>query len=426
MRAVFWFRNDLRLHDNEALLQASRAHELTCIYVVNHQWIKPTNWGCTRMAYHKYFFLYQGLVELQQRINSIGGKLLVKFGDPVEEIKELCTKVKATHIFYQEAAGFEEENQVKQLLAFTPHLIHNSFEGQTLVHKQQLPFLVMEIPKIFTEFRKQVEQKVSILPVVSEVKRLPASPILEESKVPEPHELNLFRPSHQNYGNLTFTGGEKAGLARLYDYTWKTQHLKNYKETRNGLLGMNYSSKFSPWLAWGFLSPRKVYWEVKQFESEVVKNASTYWLVFELLWRDFFNFTISKHGNKPFLKGGLRQVSHSSKFNFHVFKQWVDGKTGEPFIDANMKELRATGFMSNRGRQNVASYLVHNLKQDWRAGATYFEEQLIDYDVSSNWGNWNYVAGVGNDPRENRVFNPKVQSARYDPQDNYIKTWLGN
>jgi deoxyribodipyrimidine photo-lyase len=106
------------------------------------------------------------------------------------------------------------------------------------------------------------------------------------------------------------------------------------------------------------------------------------------------------------------------------FEKWKNGNTGIDFVDANMIELKLTGFMSNRGRQNVASYLCHNLKLDWRYGAAYFEEQLIDYDVCSNWGNWMYVAGVGNDPRENRVFNMEKQAAMYDHDQSYRNLWL--
>ncbi|MCS7074883.1 MAG: cryptochrome DASH, partial [Bacteroidia bacterium] len=109
---------------------------------------------------------------------------------------------------------------------------------------------------------------------------------------------------------------------------------------------------------------------------------------------------------------------------WEVFERWKNAQTGEPWIDANMEELRKTGFLSNRGRQNVASYLVNDLRQPWQWGAEYFEAMLIDYDVCSNWGNWNYIAGVGNDPREDRYFNPKTQAQRYDPDGTFIKLWL--
>jgi deoxyribodipyrimidine photo-lyase len=144
-----------------------------------------------------------------------------------------------------------------------------------------------------------------------------------------------------------------------------------------------------------------------------------------LLWRDFFRLMAKKHGNKIYWKGGLRgQPNPKLRNDRQLLKAWVDGRTGIPLIDANMREVKLTGFMSNRGRQNVASYLVHDLKVNWQMGAEYFESILIDYDVASNWCNWNYVAGVGNDPREDRYFNPVTQAKRYDPNGEYVRHWL--
>jgi len=112
------------------------------------------------------------------------------------------------------------------------------------------------------------------------------------------------------------------------------------------------------------------------------------------------------------------------KEDFHLLNLWIEGRTGVPLIDANMRELSATGFMSNRGRQNVASFLVKDLKVNWQMGAEYFESLLIDYDPCSNWGNWNYIAGVGSDPRESRYFNILSQARKYDPEGKYIRQWL--
>ncbi|NVJ46896.1 MAG: hypothetical protein HWE07_07200 [Cytophagia bacterium] len=141
--------------------------------------------------------------------------------------------------------------------------------------------------------------------------------------------------------------------------------MANYKQTRNGLIGGDYSSKFSPWLAHGCLSPRQIYWQIKKFEKYVRKNSSTYWLVFELLWRDYFHFVANKYGSKIYQRRGILgedKIEWGSEKLFHL---WRDGKTGEPFVDANMREMNATGFLSNRGRQNVASYLMHQMKIDW-------------------------------------------------------------
>ena len=184
------------------------------------------------------------------------------------------------------------------------------------------------------------------------------------------------------------------------------------------------SSKFSPWLALGCISPRYIYEQVKKYECDRLGNDSTYWLVFELLWRDYFRFVAKKHGDKLFYRTGLRGMDIPWKQDWKRFELWTTGNTGFPLVDANMRELSLTGFMSNRGRQNVASFLTKNLGIDWRMGAEWFESLLIDYDPCSNWGNWNYTAGVGNDARGFRFFNINKQSQDYDPQGTYIKHWL--
>jgi deoxyribodipyrimidine photo-lyase len=132
-----------------------------------------------------------------------------------------------------------------------------------------------------------------------------------------------------------------------------------------------------------------------------------------------------KYGNKFFQKAGFKGVAPDEGENQdEFFKLWKNAETGIPFIDANMRELNSTGFMSNRGRQNVASFLVKDLKVNWMWGAAYFEEKLIDYCPANNWGNWAYIAGVGNDPREYRHFNVLKQAMDYDPQGDYIRLWI--
>ncbi|NBP70539.1 MAG: cryptochrome DASH, partial [Cytophagia bacterium] len=149
-------------------------------------------------------------------------------------------------------------------------------------------------------------------------------------------------------------------------------------------------------------------------------------LIFELLWRDYFRFAAKKYGVKIFQRKGLRNKPVSATNNVELFEKWRAGETGIDFIDANMKELLHTGFISNRGRQNVASYLAKDYKVNWTWGAAWFESQLIDYDVASNWLNWAYIAGVGNDPREDRYFNTESQVRKYDPKGEYTRYWLSD
>ena len=204
-------------------------------------------------------------------------------------------------------------------------------------------------------------------------------------------------------------------------YCSSKQLLGRYKKTRNGLLGRDFSSKLSPYLATGSLSPRTIWHAVTRFENNVTSNESTYWLKFEVLWREYFRWWTRNQG------AALYQYERSgpppSNRPEH-FEAWCNGETGVPFIDANMKELVATGFMSNRGRQNVASYLVRELDVDWRWGAAFFEQHLVDYDVASNWGNWASVAGVGPFQSKDRGFNILLQATRYDKAGHFVRHWL--
>ena len=145
----------------------------------------------------------------------------------------------------------------------------------------------------------------------------------------------------------------------------------------------DYSSKFSSWLANGSLSARYILNKLKEYENKIEKNESTYWLFFELLWRDFFKYVSMQHRNKFFSKDGIYGDGKVWSTENSKIQSWINGETKESFVNANMKELAYTGFMSNRGRQNVANYLTKQLKVDWRIGAEYFEALLIDYDVHS-------------------------------------------
>ncbi|NEQ55585.1 MAG: DASH family cryptochrome, partial [Leptolyngbya sp. SIO3F4] len=296
--------------------------------------------------------------------------------------------------------------------------------GTTLYHPDDLPFEISHLPKVFTSFRKKVEKSSSVYAAFAAPKQLPPLPKIERGELPTLDTLGLDQKTPDPRGVLGFNGGETEALKRLKHYFWDADKLRVYKQTRNGMLGADYSSKFSPWLALGCLSPRRIYEEVGSYETDRVRNESTYWLIFELLWRDYFRFICAKHRDTVFYPSGLRGLQVAWKEDWQRFEQWTIGETGYPLIDANMRELAATGFMSNRGRQNVASFLTKNLGIDWRMGAEWFESLLIDYDVCSNWGNWNYTAGIGNDARGFRYFNIPKQSKDYDPDGNYVKHWL--
>ena len=426
-RIIIWYRNDLRLHDHEPIsLAVERKALVIPVYCFDDRQFGTTSFGFPKTGAFRAQFLLESVADLRNSLQNLGSNLIVRQGLPEEIIPSIAKEHNVSAVYFHREVTSEElavEKALKKALSQIGVKV-NSFWGTTLYHPEDLPFGIPQIPELFTNFRKQVEKKSTVEPTFSTPKNLPQLPEIEVGKLPDLQDLGLEKPVDDRRAVLKFKGGETAALARLESYFWKKDCLKNYKQTRNGMLGANYSSKFSPWLALGCISPRFIYEQVQKYETERVKNDSTYWLVFELLWRDFFRFICAKHGNKIFRKSGLQGVKISWKEDWQRFTLWQEGKTGFPLVDANMRELAATGFMSNRGRQNVASFLTKNLGINWQMGAEWFESLLIDYDVCSNWGNWNYTAGVGNDARGFRYFNIPKQSRDYDPKGEYVRHWL--
>ncbi|MCA1750179.1 MAG: DASH family cryptochrome [Cryomorphaceae bacterium] len=425
--ALVWFRNDLRTADHEALYRATENFDRVLpVYCIDENHLKESWLGIQKMGAKRMQFILESLDDLHKNLAKQGGGLLVVRGAPADVLPELCAEYGAEAVYAHKEATREErdeEEAVKKALDGRAEV--KFYWGTTLTHINDLPFPHTELPDVFTAFRKKAEKQ-------SEVRALfpaPESVHLPEGnrelgELPSLSDLGLGTEPIDPRAAIAFKGGESEAWKRLNHYFGETQKLAEYKHTRNGLLGLDYSSKFSAWLAHGCISPRSIFYEVETFEREVKKNQSTYWLVFELRWRDYFRFVAARFGDKLFYPGGIRDERPHIWRDDARIEAWKAGKTGIPFVDANMIELRETGFMSNRGRQNVASFFVKDLQQDWRIGAAWFEQQLIDYDVASNWANWAYVAGVGNDPRDDRYFNILTQAKRYDSKGEYVKHWL--
>lgn len=425
--SIVWFKTDLRLHDNETLIKAiSQSDEIIPVYCFDDAHFVKTDFGFKKTGNFRAQFLLESLADLDRNLRAKGSGLLIVKGKPEVEIPKIVQHFKVTKVFSKKEVSYEEkqtEAKVQDEL-FKLKCELKIFSTSTLYHAEDLPFSIKDIPDVFTNFRKKTEKDAVIRDAFDAPKEI-KSPVFEPLKLPTLEELNLEFQPIDSRAVLPFKGGETEAIARLNHYFFETKCISEYKETRNGLVGADYSSKFSPWLALGCISPRFIYDELKKYETQFGANESTYWLVFELLWRDYFRFMMKKYNAKFFQQAGIQNKGVPvKKHNTHQLQEWIDGETGVDFVDANMKELKLTGFMSNRGRQNVASYLCNDLKLDWRFGAAYFEQQLIDYDVCSNWGNWAYLAGVGNDPRGNRYFNIEKQASDYDKNKKYRDLWL--
>ncbi len=442
--ALVWFRQDLRLTDHRPL-QAALDHHRCIVFVYVHDPVhdEELRWGFKRMGLYRRHFTIDSLAGLHSSLVAHDQILWITEGDAPKKIAELAYALAATNVYCEEIAAPEEEAQVTELVTLGAAMGFGvtTLWQSSLLEPQDLPFAVQALPQVFSEFRRRIERaKVTPpppIPTPAELPKWPASlgpsllafgwapseqehaarvfSVADEVRTCDPRSsFPFFEPRYQ--------GGERAALAHLEEY-FASDLPQRYKQTRNGLQGTGYSTKLSPWLAVGALSPRVIWQALQRHEDRFGANESTYWIGFELWWRDYFRFLHQQHGHRLFRARGLSERV-TPDFSQPDFDRWRFGRTGVDFIDAGMRELAGTGYLSNRLRQNVASFWVNDLNGDWRAGAAWFEYCLIDYDVYSNHGNWLYLAGRGTDPRAGRRFDPDKQARDYDGDKTYRCLWL--
>ncbi|MGO4905892.1 DASH family cryptochrome [Flavobacterium sp. W20_MBD1_R3] len=424
-KGLVWFRNDLRIHDNESLSTAMKENDsVIAIYCFDPRHFEDTEYGFKKTEKFRAKFLLESVAALKQNLKSLNISLLVYNQKPEDCIPAIIIQNEISSIYFQEEWTSEEMVVSEKIKAQVPNSV--TFKGsynQFLFHPDEMPFDIESVPNVFTQFRNKCEKLAKVRTEFSVQPLSTDNYVKNETVIPTIENLGFTDFSIDSRTAFPFSGGEDEAMKRMHNYFWETKKLSVYKVTRNGLIGADFSSKFSPWLANGSISAKTIYWEILKYEQQIEKNDSTYWLIFELIWRDYFKYISLKNGNSIFKIGGILGKDYDWKNNKYAINKWINGTTEEPFVNANMIELEQTGWMSNRGRQNVGSYFAKNLLLDWRIGAAYFEAMLIDYDVHSNYGNWMYVSGVGNDPRD-RKFNIKLQATNYDGQSKFQKLWL--
>lgn len=378
MHREFHIGRDQRLADNPRLLEACKgASTLLPVYDLD-----PS----IQMGPHRAAFLLRSLRELQTNLRGRGSDLLLRMQAPSGSNKR----------WYDMAS--------------------------TLYNVADLPCELSEIPEVFTSFRRLLEKHSTPVQVpVAVPDTFPPIPSgVACADIPTPEQLGYEvlecdPRSAFPYNTQRWRAGEEAAVEHMRLYL-ASRTVDTYKATRNGLIGTDFSSKFSPWLALGNISARTITTALWDYEDEHGANDGTYWLWFELVWRDFFAFRAQHRGLTP-CDTMERALSNAQ------FIAWTSGTTGAAFVDAAMKELRLTGWLSNRMRQIAASYLINELRLPWQWGEAWFAMQLIDYDPASNEGNWRYIAGQGADPRGGRHFSIEHQQKMYDPTGSYSAYW---
>ena len=417
INGLVWFKKDLRLHDNEALCQAiANCDSLIFVYTIEASLFTTEHYGFRKADILRFKFLEQSVLDLENNLNKINGHLIITQNSALIDLPKLIEQYEITEIFAETEYAFEELKRISGLKVKLPKVNFNFYWGKTLYHKDDIPFTIEKIPLTSKAYRIPVSKNSEPRIPFKAPSKLNAHPIEKNTPFPS-YKIYGFTKSEYEQAAPFIAGGETNALKRLKYYTFQTEQLTTYRWTRNKSLGMDYSSKFSPYLALGCISPRQIYEVVKDYEQKIKKNQSTWWIIFELVWRDYFTYKGMKFGVSIFKTSGFKDKPTSFENNQDHFEKWKTGTTGIPFIDAHMRQLNQTGYMSNRGRVNCASFFVNDLNIDWTWGASYFESRLIDYDVSANWMNWHMQAF------EIYYTNPVNQALKYDAKD-FIKKYI--
>lgn len=418
--ALHLFYKDLRVQDNALLAKLSAANKpLICAYFpINEVFSAPHS------GYAKAHYSHNVKAFRSASIHFLNAELAkqnqtVLYLAQFEQLCALIEKYDVSELGLAYQVGTNEQLFIDTLKARFAHLKIVRAHTYTLFDQHQLPFDIDHIPDTFSRFRRAIERGFT--------------PELAHYSSAN-HTVSLAAPP-QGLGasQLPLDAEQDNGVAKCFRVDAKTAlesyfqstAASEYKETRNALMGERFSTGISPWLANGRLSVGQVMQALKSYEQTHGANQSTYWIYFELLWREYFQWLGFKADKALFTRGGLVNKKPATSFYPQRFKAWCEGNTPYPLVNALMNQLKRTGWMSNRGRQIAASCLVNELNLDWRYGAHYFEQQLIDYDVASNYGNWQYIAGVGADPQGGRHFNLEKQTEIFDPEGEFINRFDG-
>ncbi|HAG72403.1 MAG TPA: deoxyribodipyrimidine photolyase [Gammaproteobacteria bacterium] len=424
MKTLYWLTHDLRLDDNPCIARAAASESLIMVYCINPRWFSPFRYHLPSLGTHRWNFLQESISDFNRSLLDLGQRLLVVYQRPEIALCELIDLHKIERLCVSRQFGYDEIEALRYIGKTRPELVIEQVDSYTLfddlLEKEKTPFNQGKWPSTFSQFRRKAEQL-----VVPDPRPIPAA--LPPSPLNTAQSTRVLQrpdwvPSPSSSG-CEFRGGENAAEKHLSDYLSGDLPL-HYKEVRNSLDGWENSSKMSPWLNSGCLSPRRLKAAISDYEEKNYANDSTEWLFVELLWREYFQWTALRLGTGLFSFKGTAKASPLTSYYPERFQKWCFGGTPYPLVNACMNQLAETGYLSNRGRQIAASCLVNELEVDWRHGAAWFEHQLVDYDVAANWGNWQYIAGVGADPRGGRHFNLDKQTEMFDSDGRYRQRWV--
>ncbi|CAG4988598.1 Deoxyribodipyrimidine photo-lyase [Dyadobacter sp. CECT 9275] len=398
--AIFWYRRDLRLHDNAGLYHALRSGlpVLPLFIFDTHILNKLGNKSDKRVT-----FIHTTMESLKEELKKHGADVLVKYGAPEKMWEEVLSAYNVTEVY----ANHDYE----------PYATERDTTIKTLLHNNQIPFKTYKDQVVFekTEILNGQNAPYTVFTPYSRAWREKCNTFFLSSYPTVQYLGKLAKTDELPFPSLKSMGFEHSG-STFPSENVPDQLLKKYEEQRN-YPALKGTSRLGIHLRFGTVS-------IRELARRAFENSNT-WLN-ELIWRDFYHqilWNFPHVGNGKAFRADYDRIRWRN--NEHEFKCWCEGKTGYPLVDAGMHELNETGFMHNRVRMVTASFLSKHLLIDWRWGEAYFAEKLLDYDLAANNGGWQWAAGSGTDAAPYfRIFNPAAQASKFDPRGEYIKQWV--
>jgi deoxyribodipyrimidine photo-lyase len=396
--AVVLFTRDLRVHDQPALAAAAREAEQTVPLFVEDRALRMAFGAPNRLA-----FLAESLASLDGQLRALGGRLVVRHGDVVAEVRRIVAETGAEAVHMSRDVSAYAQGRAERLAAAVPLRLH---DGLTAVAPDALAPAGGDHYRVFTPYWRAW--------------------LREPLREVEPAPGRIVVPDGLDPGTITRTGddsprrppgGETAGRARMD--AWLRDGIARYGDRQR--LDLDATSRLSPYLHFGCVSALELV-RGAFLSGTLGAGSPAEGFAREVVWRDFYAQLLL---HRPEL---AREDFHSRGDSWdgdeRLLDAWRAGQTGYPVVDAGMRQLRAEGWMHNRARLITASFLTKHLYLDWRLGAAHFYDLLVDGDVANNAGNWQWVAGTGVDTRPHRVYNPTLQAQRHDPNGTYVRRWV--
>lgn len=392
--SIIVFTRDLRVRDNPALAAACAAERVVPLFVFDDAILTGRFAAPNRVR-----FLLDSVADLRESLRALGGDLVVRRGDPVAHVARIADRTGARAVTLADDRSAFATRRLTALRRL--RLAVSAYPGITVVPPGALTPSSGDHYRVFTPYWR-AWQTGRWRPIADPPGRIRLPDGIEPG--PLPHLADLTTGS---VSPLLPAGGERAGRRRMT--TWLQESAACYDQVRDDLAA-DRTSRLSPYLKFGCVSPL----ELANATGEVYRR--------QLAWRDFHHQVAAAFPQLP--RRAYRPRGQRWTRPQDALDAWREGATGVPIVDAGMRQLRREGFMHNRARLITASFLTRNLGIDWRAGLWHFSDWLADGDIADNAGNWQWVAGTGNDTRPNRVLNPLRQASRYDPDGDYVRTYL--